>query len=98
MNKYFKIFFVLLFHSSCWKKPVTNFNWSPINPKSGDIVKFNNTSSDSKSYDWNFGDMSVSRDKNPEHTYTITGVHLVELISHNGIRSTSKTLTIQITP
>ncbi len=44
------------------------------------------------SWYWNFGDSSVSRLENPQHTYATAGTYTVELIAttKHGIRDTSK--------
>ncbi len=83
---------------SCGKKPTSNFDWSPKNPKAGETVTFNNLSTDAKKYDWNLGNMKISSDKNPTNIYTQAGGFIVDLTARNGAKSTTKTQTIIISP
>lgn len=46
-------------------------------------VAFNNLSEGAGSYLWNFGDGSVSREENPVHTYSESGVYQVTLNAQN---------------
>lgn len=57
---------------------------------------FENTSTNSDSYLWNFGDGSSSTDSQPWHEYLSEGVYTVELIAQNQFCE-SDTLQIQIT-
>lgn len=50
-----------------------------VNPK----VVFDNESSASLTYEWHFGDGSISYNENPEHSYDTSGVFLVMLIAYN---------------
>ena len=56
-------------------------------------VIFTNTSINTTSWDWNFGDGNTSIVKNPVHTYTAAGTYSVSLIAHN---STTSDTSIQI--
>ena len=96
MKKILSIILIALFLASCGKQPTANFTWSPQNPVAGQEVQFTNTSIDSKSYDWNLGDMNISSEENPKHTYTIPGNYIIDLLVHNGIKSDEKTVTITI--
>jgi PKD repeat protein len=99
MKKNLLLLFCLpLFFISCGKKPEANFTWSPTNPKAGVEMQFTNTSIDAKKYDWNFGDMSVGKEKDPKHTYSNAGDYIIDLNAHNGLSSDVKTVTITVVP
>lgn len=83
---------------SCGRKPNSNFDWNPKNPKAGETVTFNNLSTDAKKYDWNLGNMKISSDKNPTNVYTQAGSFIVDLTARNGAKSATKTQTIIISP
>lgn len=53
-------------------------------------VTLKNTSKESKSYEWNFGDGKTSTDKNPTHTYESSGSYKVTLKASN--ENTSKSV------
>ncbi len=63
--------------SSCHKNepiPKANFTYSGTNDyKVPCTVTFENLSTDSFSWDWDFGDNTSSTEKNPVHTYTKPG-------------------------
>jgi len=80
---------------SC-KQPTADFTWSPLEPVAGEEVKFTNLSQNARTYDWNFGDMSVGREKNPTHVYKKSGSYIIDLLAHNGILANEKTVTIVV--
>lgn len=49
-------------------------------------VKFTNRSTNAFSYDWYFGNDSISADTNPSHTYAKAGKYLVELRAYTESR------------
>lgn len=60
--------------------PIANFTATPVNGVSPLMVDFTNTSSDSPlSFEWDFGDGSMSTEENPSHTYTASGRYTVSL-------------------
>jgi Zn-dependent metalloprotease len=64
--------------------PHADFGISNINPPFGTAVDFTDRSSDYPSrYEWNFGDGTLSTEKNPRHIYTTAGVKNVSLIVYN---------------
>jgi len=89
---------VLALLYSCGKTPEADFTWSPVNPEAGVEMQFTNTSKDAKKYDWNFGDMSIGKGKDPLHTYSNAGNYIIDLTAHNGLSSNTKTLTITVIP
>jgi PKD repeat protein len=62
--------------------PVASFTYSgtTVTPAS---INFQNTSKNSNSYQWDFGDGTLSQDRNPTKIYTIGGVYTVHLIATN---------------
>jgi peptidyl-prolyl cis-trans isomerase B (cyclophilin B) len=77
--------------SACEQKPVSSFEFDiPTGEAPADIA-FKNTSKDTDSYFWDFGDGYSSTEENPIHKYNFSGTYNVTLISYkNGveIRST----------
>ncbi len=63
--------------------PAASFtaNYDSINP--GNLVSFNNTSSNAIEYYWEFGDGAVSYLKNPVHYYYMPGFYNVTLHCYN---------------
>jgi len=59
--------------------PVAGFTYSPGNTSLPVTVTFTNTSINTTSWLWKFGDSTSSTDQNPAHTYTIAGDFLVYL-------------------
>ena len=74
--------------------PKASFTYSKNNLS----VSFINTSTNAKSYKWEFGDGKTSTDKNPNHTYTKEGTYSVTLTVTNVTKSnkTSKSITLQL--
>ncbi|XZF13264.1 PKD domain-containing protein [Chitinophagaceae bacterium MMS25-I14] len=56
-------------------------------------VTFNNTSTGSTIYQWNFGDGGTSTSASPSHTYNAAGTYTVRLIASNGSCSDTMTKT-----
>jgi PKD repeat protein len=83
--------------TSCYKKPTSDFSWSPVNPKAGETVSFTNNSTDAKKYEWNLGNMSISKEKEPSTIY-LEGQFIVDLTVYNGTKKDTKTQTITVTP
>jgi PKD repeat protein len=48
----------------------------------GDLVEFNNCSTDADSYSWDFGDGSTSTEKNPTHSFDESKQFDVVLVAH----------------
>ena len=97
MKKLITLCCICFILQGCGKKPEANFTWSPQNPKAGQEVQFTNSSTDAKKYDWNLGNMKISSEKNPKNTYSSAGDYIVDLTAHNGLKSDTKTITINVT-
>ncbi|MFM9944909.1 MAG: PKD domain-containing protein [Bacteroidia bacterium] len=83
--------------------PAANFTFA--NSCKDSVAVFNNSTTIASgtiaSYNWNFGDGSLSKDGNPTHAYTATGNYPVSLlaISASGCRdSITKTITVNPRP
>jgi PKD repeat protein len=92
MKKIIYLLLVLpLFLYSCEKRPESSFSVDTTEPEVGKPVLFTNTSHNSDSFEWDFGDGFISYDSDPAHSYTTTGTYTVTLtsISKNKTSSTS---------
>jgi len=86
--------------TGCMKEPMACFDTSKTTAAVNETITFNSgCSMDAKSYEWNFGDGSVSKEVSPSHAYTSSGTYSVKMMamSKNGkkMNETSKTITIQ---
>ncbi|MBD1583088.1 S8 family serine peptidase [Pseudoalteromonas sp. S16_S37] len=72
--------------------PVASFSFS-VN---GTTVKFTNSSTDARSYSWQFGDGASSSDMSPSHTYAAAGTYQVTLTATDGAKSNSVTQSVQV--
>ena len=64
--------------------PVASFNYSIVDECSG-LVSFNNTSSNSSSVEWTFGDNNTSNQENSTHQYQYDGTYQVKLVATNSL-------------
>ncbi len=88
--------FVLL-ATSCNKVPETDFTYTPTeNPEAGDVIQFQNTTTDGTSFSWTFGDGGTSSVENPSHIFEAAGSFDVKLTATNdaGDQAKTKALTI----
>ncbi|MDD3702304.1 MAG: PKD domain-containing protein [Bacteroidales bacterium] len=96
---------VLLFNS-CGKennidKPTADFIGNPTNGIAPLTVKFNDQSSNNPTtWNWDFGDGSISNEQNPSKTYTDAGTYTVKLtvLNSGGEDTQIKTDYITVTP
>jgi PKD repeat protein len=81
---------------SCKKEPVADFSYSsPM--EVGKQIKFENLSSHSSTYNWDFGDNSTSTEQSPSHVYEKPGNYNVTLNAKGDGGSTSINKSIIIT-
>jgi PKD repeat protein len=81
-----------LFLMSCSKKPEANFYVEVEKAKIGSEVFFHNTSDNSETYEWDFGDGYISTDENPVHVYQLTGTYDVVLTAYSKKGKESKAM------
>jgi PKD repeat protein len=72
--------------------PVASFDYDD----EGGTVTFDNTTTGSTSWQWDFGDGESSTEENPIHNYTATGEYNVVLIATNECGSTTVEMTVQV--
>jgi PKD repeat protein len=89
---------ILVALASCQKTPTASFTTSTTSPEAGEIVRFNNTSENGESYNWDFGDGGNSTQENPEHTFSNEGTYSIslEVLSKNGKKKDIATSTITV--
>ena len=77
-------------------KIVASFTYSIENNKAPAIVQFSNTSSNSDSYQWSFGDGLSSSEESPSHKFEKSGTFSVKLIATRSEDSDTFTKSITI--
>ena len=97
MKKLLLLLSVFIF-VSCNKTPGVDFSWDPATPKIGQTIIFNNNTSNAKSYNWDFGNGSTSKDKSPQQVYNVVGDYVITLTAYNGVKSMAKSATITVVP
>jgi len=80
-------------------QPDACFSFSPASPEVGQTVVFTNCSTDATNYRWDFGDGSTSSSRSPQHVWTNTGRHTIQLLATGagGSDSASRSITINST-
>lgn len=81
---------------SCKKNPVADFSF-PTSTEVGVSIQFSNLSTNSDSYNWDFGDGSNSTEESPSHIYEKPNNYSVTLEANGEGGSSSKTKSIIIT-
>jgi hypothetical protein len=74
--------------------PNASFTYSGNN----NTINFSNTSFNSTTFNWDFGDGNVSNLTNPQHQYTNPGVYIVSLSASTNCNTSVKTDTLTILP
>lgn len=77
-------------------KPSVDFTFTGTNLPAPALVSFNSTSPEAITYFWEFGDGTVSSEKNPKHTYTSGGNYNVKLTVNSAKSSNSITKSITV--
>ncbi len=76
-----------------------SFTYNPRYPVEGQTVQFADASAGSPvSWQWDFGDGTISTDRNPIHIYTAAGFRKVSLVAANGTTSKKATKTLTVVP
>lgn len=81
--------------------PNALFAYLPIYPSVGDTVIFQNLSTNSLIYEWDFDDPSsgasnTSNLQNPNHIFNSAGTYQVQLIAHNGPLADTASLPVNV--
>jgi cyclophilin family peptidyl-prolyl cis-trans isomerase len=77
----------ILLLSAC-SRPLARFDFIEEARVAPVSVKFFNKSEGADSYEWHFGDGSISNEPNPEHRYLASGNYEVKLIARKGKKTT----------
>jgi len=85
--------------------PEVGFSFSPLRPKIGDEMTFQDTSTDHadgypiQGYLWNFGDSTTAITENATHTYSEVSPRIVtHVINFNGTKNCSTSTTFNVRP
>jgi S-formylglutathione hydrolase len=74
---------MIILIASC-SRPEASFSYNCSTCETGDPVQFLNSSVNSNTFNWDFGDENTSTEENPVHIYNVSGVYDVRLtISNN---------------
>lgn len=94
---YFAII-ALLALTSCVKQPSSNFSTDKENYEVQEQINFTNSSIDTETYFWDFGDGNTSTSASPNHTYQTYGEMIINLtcFSKKEKKTSSFTKTINI--
>ena len=76
--------------------PVANFTTNVTTGPAPLIVLFNDTSTNASTWHWDFGDNTISNERNVTHTFSTVGTYTVNLTASNlnGANSTTKNITV----
>ena len=96
MKKLIFMLFCMLMVIACKKEPVADFSF-PSTTKVGESIQFTNSSTNSDSHSWDFGDGSTSTEESPSHTYEKPGDYTVTLKTTGEGGTSTKTKSITIT-
>jgi len=66
-----------------FNSPIASFYANVLNVNVNDTVTFINTSVNTSTYLWDFGDSTTSQVMNPTHTYSTAGYYAVQLLAMN---------------
>lgn len=76
-----------------YKQPTANFTYTTKAPLT---VVLTNTSAYATSYEWDFGDGTISTEKNPTHRYSSVGSYIITLVAQNPVGSQQYRQSIKI--
>jgi PKD repeat protein len=80
MKKFLPIIAIIpLLFSGCEKEPYADFQVSASVVEIEEIVYFTNLSHNANYYEWDFGDGTISSQRNPSHQYSADGIYTVSL-------------------
>lgn len=78
-------------------EPSASFIMDKTTARIGEVITFSNTSKNTTSYIWDFGDGNSSTEENPTYAYSDTGSYIITLTAHGeaGSSTVSKSATIE---
>ncbi len=83
------------------KQPIADFTYYPLSPLTYELIYFNDTSYDNDktivTWNWEFGDGTMSTEQNPIHQYLDNGIYHVNLTikdNHDGTKRITKNITV----
>ena len=88
---------LIAFITGCEKPaPIASFSASAFSAMVNDLITFTNTSQNATSYNWSFGDGTLSSEQNPTHAYSTAGNFSVQLTAtgEGGVSSISNIISI----
>ncbi len=87
--------YLLVKYLRVYSTPTSNYTFKFLG---GDSVSFSATSLNARNYSWNFGDSTVSSEKNPFHVFPGPGTYKVKLSTENPCGTISVTKDVIILP
>ncbi len=96
INTFFILLLTTIIMSSCANEPEVGFYTDKTDVLAGENVKFTNTSTESYSYMWDFGDGNTSKSENPAHIYENSGEYTVALTAFSKNENKTNTDSLQI--
>lgn len=97
MRKYILgIFVIALFFAAC--SPSARFSYEQSRKQAPTEIRFENQSKKAKSFEWDFGDGSTSKQPAPEHRYLEAGEYEVTLVVKKGKKTATASKTIMVEP
>lgn len=92
-KEYGILILVLIFASSC-SRPMAKYTFDQEQETAPTTFRFENSSENAETYEWNFGDGSTSTEVNPEYQYLLSGKYDVELVAYKGKKKNKSVKTI----
>ena len=90
------LFGIALVAISCKKQPTAAFAINEHYPAPGEEIEFYNSSTDAKSYSWDFGDGNWTNLTDPTHTFTEEGTYYVTLTAYSRKEKLSDQMTLPV--
>ena len=97
-SKYIFAGSMLLFLLAACNRPISQFIVDQEEPEAPTTINFVNQSEKADSFQWNFGDGTISSDLNPSHRYLKSGRYTVVLSASNGKKARTSEQSVVIEP
>ncbi len=78
--------YTIVVAGACQPPAGADFDWTPLNPRVGDVVTFNGAAAGTEpiAYTWAFGDGGTGSGATVAHTYAFSGTYAVVMTATNG--------------